>query len=117
MHVTDEQDRREFVAAELASIADCPTRLEILRVLGRHSLSVGDLTRALSVSYQLVSNHLRALRAAGLVTSMRDGKLINYSLSPHCSVKDDEEGTTWRLRTPAGCELIIHVAASVLDPA
>lgn len=116
MHATDEGDQREFVAAELATIAGCPTRLEILRLLGHRSQCVGDIARALSMSYQLISNHLRSLRAAGLVSTERDGKLIIYSLSLHCSVRDDDVGTIWTLRTKTGCELMISVAASVLYP-
>jgi DNA-binding transcriptional ArsR family regulator len=46
-------------------------------------------------SQNLVSHHLRALRAAGVVESRRDGKMVLYALTPAgrallASVLEDE---------------------------
>lgn len=105
----------EFVAAELAAIATCSTRLEILRFLGSGSQSVGDITTSLGLSYQLVSNHLRTLRDAELVQAHRDGKQVFYSLSPHCQSRDDGIEATWTFLTTSGCKLVLVVPVSVLD--
>jgi DNA-binding transcriptional ArsR family regulator len=43
---------------------------------------VCDLSWVCERAENLVSHHVRALRAAGLVSSRRDGKMVMYSLTP-----------------------------------
>lgn len=114
-HESSWQGAAEFVAADLACLASCSTRLAIMRLLGTSAQSVGQIARSLGLSYPLVSNHLRTLRAAGLVVPERDGKLVIYSLSPTCRVRDDGSGFEWVLRTKDGCELMLSVPVSVFD--
>ena len=49
------------------------TRRQILERLRRGPLAVGELARELPVSRPAVSQHLRVLKGAGLVTERRDG--------------------------------------------
>lgn len=56
----------------LKTLAD-PTRLRMLALCGSAELSVGELSRALSMSQSRVSNHLRILRETGLVSERRAG--------------------------------------------
>lgn len=59
-----------------------PTRLTLVLVLrDGGELCVCDLAWILERAQNLVSHHLRALRAAGLVDYRRDGKMALYSLS------------------------------------
>jgi DNA-binding transcriptional ArsR family regulator len=68
-------------AARARALAD-PTRLMLATALGHvEELCVCDLAWIAERSQNLVSHHLRALRAAGLVASRRDGKMVMYSLT------------------------------------
>jgi ArsR family transcriptional regulator, lead/cadmium/zinc/bismuth-responsive transcriptional repressor len=68
--------------AERARALSDPTRLTLAAALGRtDELCVCDLAWVSERAENLVSHHLRALRAAGLVSSRRDGKMVMYSLT------------------------------------
>jgi ArsR family transcriptional regulator, arsenate/arsenite/antimonite-responsive transcriptional repressor len=56
------------------------TRREILRLLGRRDMSVGEIVEKFSMSQPSISRHLAVLRAAGLVTARRDGQNVVYGL-------------------------------------
>jgi DNA-binding transcriptional ArsR family regulator len=59
-----------------------PTRLNIAFALGgAPELCVCDLAWIVERAQNLVSHHLRALRAAGLVEYRREGKMALYSLT------------------------------------
>ncbi len=63
-----------------------PTRLAVAAALARGGeLCVCDLSWVVGRDERLVSHHVRALRAAGLVTSRRDGKMVLYTLVPEGS--------------------------------
>jgi DNA-binding transcriptional ArsR family regulator len=47
----------------------------------RGGRAAGDLAWVSERAENLVSHHLRALRAAGLVSSLREGKMVMYSLT------------------------------------
>src|ERR1700730_13228655 len=55
-----------------------PRRQEILRLVWKDEVAVGDLARRLGVSYAAVSQHLGLLRDAGFVTVRADGKRRLY---------------------------------------
>jgi DNA-binding transcriptional ArsR family regulator len=69
-------------AAEHARALGDPTRLLLASALGdTDELCVGDLAWIAERPQSLVSHHLRILRAAGLVSSRRDGKMVMYTLT------------------------------------
>jgi DNA-binding transcriptional ArsR family regulator len=69
-------------AAERARAVGDPTRLMVAAALAQaDELCVCDLAWIVERSQNLVSHHLRALRAAGLVDSRRDGKMVLYALT------------------------------------
>ena len=73
--------RLEPLAATARALGD-PTRLNLVRALrAEDELCVCDLAWVVERSQKLVSHHLRQLRAAGLVRSRRDGKMVMYSLT------------------------------------
>ena len=68
-------------ATELLRALASPHRLAIVRVLSAGPHCVHELVDSLAISQSLVSQHLRVLRAAGLVSTERRGREIAYSLS------------------------------------
>jgi len=59
-----------------------PTRRAIFERLAARPEAVGELARAMPVSRPAVSQHLRVLKAAGLVSETRDGTKHIYRLDP-----------------------------------
>jgi DNA-binding transcriptional ArsR family regulator len=70
-------------AAGAAKALGDPTRLAVAVALrDGGELCVCDLSWVCERSDKLISHHARVLRAAGLVRSRRDGKMVLYSLTP-----------------------------------
>jgi len=67
---------------ELLRAAADPTRLRLLNLLRLGSICVCDLQAVLRIPQPTVSRHLAALRHAGLVSDVRKGMRIVYSLTP-----------------------------------
>jgi DNA-binding transcriptional ArsR family regulator len=59
-----------------------PTRREILRLLAHGERSAGDLAARFEVSQPAISQHLRVLRDAGLVSQRREGARRLYRVRP-----------------------------------
>ena len=57
------------------------TRVKILSALAISELCVTDLSRILEINQTTVSHQLRFLRSAGIVKSVRQGKIVFYSLT------------------------------------
>jgi DNA-binding transcriptional ArsR family regulator len=74
----------EVVSKEEAvfrALAD-PTRRAIFERLTRGEAAVRDLTDRFSVSQPAISQHLAALRDAGLVAERREGRFAYYRVHP-----------------------------------
>ena len=71
-----------MITYQFAALAD-PTRRQVFERLARRSLSVGELAAGLPVSRPAVSQHLKVLVHAKLVTSKRDGARRVYTVDPH----------------------------------
>jgi DNA-binding transcriptional ArsR family regulator len=65
--------RTESLARRLKAIAD-PTRLAILDALMQRDMSITEVTNLFGLAQPTVSNHVKQLRDAGVVTSSSDGK-------------------------------------------
>src|SRR5205823_4262982 len=59
-----------------------PKRREILRLLANGERTAGDVASRFSVTQPAISQHLKVLREAGLVTERHDGTRRLYSLRP-----------------------------------
>ena len=68
-------------AAELFKILSVDKRIEIIEILKKEPMSVNALAEALGVTQSAVSQHLRVLKAAGLVRDERQGYWIYYNLN------------------------------------
>lgn len=64
----------------LAALGD-PTRRAIFECLARGPEAVGQLSRELPISRPAVSQHLRVLKEAGLVTDRADGTRRIYQIN------------------------------------
>lgn len=70
-----------WLAARLRAIAH-PIRLEVLRTLAQHERCVcGQIVRALPLAQSTVSEHLRVLLSAGLITGRTEGHRSCYCLN------------------------------------
>ncbi len=68
-------------ASTFAALGDA-TRLLIFERLARRPMSVGKLASGLTVTRPAVSQHLRVLKRAGLVTDRQEGTRRVYQVDP-----------------------------------
>jgi len=59
-----------------------PKRREILRLLAAGELSAGEIASRFAVTQPAISQHLKVLREAGLISERRDGTRRLYSTRP-----------------------------------
>lgn len=98
--------------AELFRTLGHPLRVRVLEMLKDGPLPVRDMLGQLDVEQSNLSQQLAVLRRAGLVTSMRDGGTVVYTLStPHVAdlmqatrsiltaILTEQEGLLSELRT------------------
>jgi DNA-binding transcriptional ArsR family regulator len=68
-------------AAIFRALAD-PTRRAVYQRLARGEAAVADLQSRFDVSQPAISQHLAALRRAGLVKQRREGRRVYYRIEP-----------------------------------
>jgi DNA-binding transcriptional ArsR family regulator len=73
-------DKLTDTIATLLRTLGQPERLKILLAIGREEACVCHLEAALGLRQATISQHLMALRQAGLVSTRRDGRNIYYRL-------------------------------------
>jgi DNA-binding transcriptional ArsR family regulator len=67
--------------AVFRALAD-PSRRAIFERVTRGEVAVKDLTKRFDLSQPAISQHLAALRDAGLVRARRDGRQVFYKVEP-----------------------------------
>jgi DNA-binding transcriptional ArsR family regulator len=66
----------------MRALAD-PTRRSVFeRIAGSEEMSVAELTRGSGVTQAAVSQHLKALKRAGLVAERPEGRCVYYRAEP-----------------------------------
>jgi len=73
-------DIDELQASLLRTLASAH-RLRILHLLGERPCEVNEIARELGMSQAAASQHLGAMRGAGLVDAIRDGRNVSYQVS------------------------------------
>ena len=73
--------RPEEQISKLLMLVGQPARIQILLTIGTQEACVCHLEAALGMRQASISQHLMALRKAGLVISQRDGRNIFYRLA------------------------------------
>jgi DNA-binding transcriptional ArsR family regulator len=66
--------------SELLQVVSPQTRLEIILAIGTDEACVCHLEAVLKLRQAYISQHLMALREAGVITARREGRYIFYSL-------------------------------------
>lgn len=69
--------------ADFCSALADPTRLLLLYALAEAPRYVSELTHELTQPQPTISRHLKILRDRGLVTAVRQGAMVQYSLTNH----------------------------------
>jgi len=69
----------EFIKV-MKALSD-PNRVKILKMLQLRSLCVCEMQASLGIAQPTVSNHLKVLEEAGLVSYRKSGLWVNYSVS------------------------------------
>ncbi len=73
--------------AALLAVAADPIRWSLLQQLATGELCVCKLQEQLPIAANLLSYHLKVLREAGLVTSSRRGRWIDYALASDATAR------------------------------
>lgn len=66
----------------MRTLADATRRAVFERIVRSSEITVAELTRDSGVTQSAVSQHLRALRHAGLVTDRAQGRNVYYRVEP-----------------------------------
>ncbi|MCH8558017.1 MAG: metalloregulator ArsR/SmtB family transcription factor [Balneolia bacterium] len=78
--ITDPSIQR---SAEIAKALGHPARIAILKILAqRTNCFCGDITEILPLAQSTVSQHLKALKSAGLISGTVEGVKTCYCLNP-----------------------------------
>ena len=77
------QDIRCLQVEHYLGLMSSPLRFHILCALNTHSFSVGELVEICDGTLSNVSQQLKLLWMGGLITKVRSGKTIVYSLGDH----------------------------------
>jgi ArsR family transcriptional regulator len=84
--------------ARMFKVMSVETRVRMIQLLKRRSLCVNALARSLGLTPAAVSQHLRVLRDAGIVTADKRGYFVHYRAS-------QEALTRWR----CAADRLLHI--------
>jgi len=79
---SSEFDSKQQDLAEFAKILSHPARIAIIQLLAKkHEIKTGDISEFLPLSRTTVSQHLKELRNAGIISGTIDGLKVHYCLN------------------------------------
>ena len=70
---------KEFIKV-MKALSD-PNRVKIIKILQKRVMCVCEIQAALDIAQPTVSKHLKLLEGAGMVSNMKDGLWVNYSIT------------------------------------
>jgi ArsR family transcriptional regulator, virulence genes transcriptional regulator len=77
-----EADSRIFeLQADICQTLANPKRLQIISLLKKGELSVGDMVKAMGIAKANLSQHLSSMRQKGILIARREGTSIYYRLA------------------------------------
>ena len=77
-----EADSRIFeLQADICQTLANPKRLQIISLLKKGELSVGDMVKAMGIAKANLSQHLSSMRQKGILVARREGTSIYYRLA------------------------------------
>lgn len=83
LHLNKLDDPSIIRSADIAKALAHPARIAILKMLAqRNTCFCGDITDVLPLAQSTVSQHLKALKSAGLITGKVEGVRTCYCLNP-----------------------------------
>jgi ArsR family transcriptional regulator len=74
-------DEIDAIQASVLRALASPHRLRIVHRLGAGPLEVTEIARSLGMTQASTSQHLAAMRSAGVVEARRDGRSVRYGLA------------------------------------
>ena len=92
--------KTDLVARRLKALSD-PTRLAIAHGLAEGPLTVGEIARVFDLAQPTVSNHVKVLREAGVVTGTRRGTRVELELRADAANELLDELRSLLNRSPA----------------
>ena len=69
------------LVARICKVLSIDTRVQIVDLLKKQSLCVNALAKKLNITPAAISQHLRILRDAEIVTACKDGNFIHYKIN------------------------------------
>jgi len=69
----------EFI--KVMKVLSDPNRVKIIKILQKRVMCVCEIQAALDIAQPTVSKHLKLLEGAGMVSNMKDGLWVNYSIT------------------------------------
>jgi DNA-binding transcriptional ArsR family regulator len=75
--------RSATIDAVLRTLADPTRRAVFERIVGSREITVVELTRGSGVTQGAISQHLKSLKKAGLVTERPEGRNVFYRAQPN----------------------------------
>ncbi|MCU0346113.1 MAG: metalloregulator ArsR/SmtB family transcription factor [Saprospiraceae bacterium] len=74
-------DDKLQASSEILRALAHPLRMQILEFIDQHeTINVNKIYNTLKLEQSITSQHLRILRSAGIVLTVRDGKFIHYKV-------------------------------------
>jgi len=78
-----EMNKINSIDIEVIKALSDETRVEILNLLRNGEMNVNDIADNCRVSRPTISHHLQIMKRAGVLSSIKDGKEVYYSINKH----------------------------------
>lgn len=98
-----------MVESEIFRALADPTRRAVFERLSQREMTVSELTSGFHVSQPAISQHLAALKGAGLVSERREGRNVHYRSDPRGLAALAEWVERYRVFWPARLEKLKRV--------
>jgi DNA-binding transcriptional ArsR family regulator len=75
------QLKTQLTMNEVFKALNDPARREILKMLQKQDMTAGEIAAKFDMTAPSISHHLDKLKRAGLVTTLKQGQYIHYSIN------------------------------------